>query len=377
MIGFNRPYFSGKELENITELAAHHHLSGDGIYTKACQEWLTLNTTSYQALLTNSCTAALEMSALLCRITHGDEVILPSFTFVSTVNAFVLRGAVPRFVDIRKDTLNIDESQLESIISERTKAIVVVHYAGVGAEMDAITQIARKYNLFVIEDAAQGILARYKGRPLGSLGDLGTLSFHETKNIICGEGGSLLINNPTMIERAEILREKGTNRSKFFRGEVDKYTWVDLGSSFLPSEITAAFLKAQLDSAQVITDQRINAWTKYYNAFAEVERKGLARRPFIPAYCTHNAHIFYLILPSPSARDPFIDKMKTLGIQCVSHYQPLHSSPFHLSNYPNTPSLPITDYISSSIVRFPLWLGIETYQDYIIESALSLLDANH
>ena len=296
MIVFNKPYLTGKEVEYIAEAQAMGQLAGDGEFTQRCNAWLEENTGCHKSLLTHSCTAALEMAALLAEIQPGDEIIMPSYTFVSTANAFVLRGGVPVFVDIRPDTLNIDENLIEDAITQKTKAIVPVHYAGVACEMDAILNIARRHELLVIEDAAQGTLSNYNGRSLGSMGDLGTLSFHETKNIISGEGGALLINNPALVERAEIIREKGTNRSQFFRGQVDKYTWLDIGSSYLPGEIIAAFLWAQLEQAESITSRRMDLWKAYHEAFKPLEQAGMLHRPIISNGCQHNAHMYYLIL---------------------------------------------------------------------------------
>src|SRR5690242_18224901 len=290
-IPFNKPYMTGRELEYIAQAHANGHLSGDGPFTKQCHTWLEQRTGCKKALLTHSCTGALEMAALLLDLQPGDEVIMPSFTFVSTANAFVLRGAVPVFVDIRSDTLNLDERLIEAAITPRTRAICVVHYAGVGCEMDAIMAIAEKHNLFVIEDAAQGILSTYRHRPLGSIGHLAALSFHETKNVISGEGGALLINDSRFVERAEIIREKGTNRSKFFRAQVDKYTWVDIGSSWLPGEVTAAFLAAQLEHADEITARRLAVWDRYFEWAAPFEADGLLKRPVVPESCAHNAHM--------------------------------------------------------------------------------------
>ena len=285
MIPFNKPYLTGKELHYISEAHARGQLAGDGYFTKKCNTWLEEKTGCHKALLTHSCTAALEMAAILADIQPGDEVIMPSYTFVSTANAFVLRGGVPVFVDIREDTLNIDEQLIEAAITPRTKAIVPVHYAGVACEMDTIMAIARNHNLLVIEDAAQGVMATHKGRPLGSIGDLGCYSFHETKNIISGEGGALLINNPAFADRAEIIREKGTNRSQFFRGQVDKYTWVDIGSSYLPGELIAAFLWAQMEEADSITAKRLEIWNHYNARFQELEALGQLRRPVVPEDC--------------------------------------------------------------------------------------------
>jgi len=355
-IPFNRPYMTGRELWLIAQAHARGHLSGDGEFTRRCHEWLEHQTGTAKALLTHSCTAALEVSALLLDIAPGDEVIMPSFTFVSTANAFVLRGAVPVFVDIRPDTLNIDERLVEAAITERTRAICVVHYAGVGCEMDAILEIARRRGLAVVEDAAQGVMASYRGRPLGGIGDLGALSFHETKNIISGEGGALLVNRPELAERAEIIREKGTNRSKFFRGQVDKYTWVDVGSSYLPGEIIAAFLYAQMNEAGRITDDRLHIWNNYHGAFAGLEQEGELRRPVVPEHCVHNAHMYYLLLPSLERRTQLIAKLKAQDIHPVFHYIPLHSSPAGRRFGRSMGDLPVTDRTSETLVRLPLWL---------------------
>lgn len=375
MIPFNKPYLTGLELSNIQEAHANGHLSGDGPYTKKCHAWLRANTGATSALLTHSCTAALEMSAMLLDLMPGDEVIMPSFTFVSTANAFVLRGAIPVFVDIRPDTLNIDERLIEAAISPRTKAICVVHYAGVSCEMDEIMAIARRHGLAVVEDAAQGIMSKYRGKPLGTIGDLGALSFHETKNIISGEGGALLCRDSEFSERAEILREKGTNRSRFFRGQVDKYTWVDLGSSFLPGEVTAAFLAAQMDHADDITAKRLSIWSSYNDWAAEHEAAGRVRRPIVPEHCEHNAHMFYLLMPSPDARADFIEGMKAKGIGCVFHYIPLHSSPGGLKYGRAHGELDVTNDISDRLVRMPLWIGLEPHMREIMASADSVLRA--
>src|SRR6476661_5600262 len=296
VVAFNRPFLTGRELEYIKRAHANGHLAGQGEFARLSGQWLEEQFGSARGLLTHSCTAALEMSAILADIGPGDEVIMPSFTFVSTANAFVLRGAVPVFVDIRADTLNIDENLIEAAITPRTRAICVVHYAGVGCEMDAIEAIAARHGIAIVEDAAQGILATYRGRPLGAIGALGALSFHETKNVISGEGGALLINDAALIERAEIIREKGTNRAQFFRGQVDKYTWVDVGSSYLPSEILAAFLAAQIEDAETITARRLALWNRYHEAFAPLEAAGHLRRPIVPAHCSHNAHMYYVLL---------------------------------------------------------------------------------
>ena len=372
-VPFNKPYMTGKELWYIAQ--AHHEgwLAGDGGFTRKCNAWLEARTGAGKALLTHSCTAALEMAAILADVQPGDEVIMPSYTFVSTANAFVLRGAVPVFVDIRPDTLNLDERLIEAAITERTKAIVPVHYAGVGCEMDAIMAIAREHDLLVIEDAAQGVMASYKGRPLGSIGHLGALSFHETKNVISGEGGALLVNDPRFAERAEVIREKGPNRSQFFRGQVDKYTWVDLGSSYLPSELIAAFLWAQMEEADRITRQRVGLWNTYHQWLKEPETAGLLRRPVVPAHCAHNAHMYYVLLPDLSIRTAFIARLKSLGIHPVFHYVPLHSAPagrrFGRAHGPMT----VTDDIADRLVRLPMWLGLEEDQAKVIRHVLGSL----
>ncbi len=373
-IPFNCPYLVGNELSNIAQAHANGQLAGDGPFTKRCSAWLEKHAGCSKALLTHSCTAALEMAAILADVQPGDEVILPSYTFVSTANAFVLRGGVPVFVDIRPDTLNLDESKIEEAITAKTKAIVPVHYAGVACEMDTILDIARRQDLLVIEDAAQGVMSTYKDKPLGSLGDLGCYSFHETKNIISGEGGALLVNTPELSERAEIIREKGTNRSRFFRGQVDKYTWVDLGSSYLPSEVIAAFLAAQLDHAKEITDRRLSIWNTYHDAFSHLEVSGRVRRPTIPTDCQHNAHMYYLLLDNLEDRTCFIDKMKQSGIGCVFHYVPLHSAPYGLSHARALGDLAITEDLSQRLVRLPLWAGLEgEQQEHVIRTVLRLL----
>ena len=372
MIPFNKPYLTGKELHYIAEAHARCQLAGDGYFTKKCNAWLEEKTGCHKALLTHSCTAALEMTAILADIQPGDEVIMPSYTFVSTANAFVLRGGVPVFVDIREDTLNIDERLIEAAITPRTKAIVPVHYAGVACEMDAIMAIARKHNLLVIEDAAQGAMATYKGRPLGSIGDLGCYSFHETKNIISGEGGALLINNPAFADRAEIIREKGTNRSQFFRGQVDKYTWVDIGSSYLPGELIAAFLWSQMEEAETITAKRLEIWDHYHQAFEVLEASGRLRRPVIPEDCSHNAHMYYLLLRDIDDRSAFIAAMKENEVNCVFHYVPLHSSIKAQSvSEGSIKELPVTTGHANKLVRLPLWRGL--YCQEVVRQALEEL----
>jgi dTDP-4-amino-4,6-dideoxygalactose transaminase len=369
MIKFNKPFLTGRELQLIQEAAAEGHLSGDGRFTRQCHAWLEARTGCAKALLTHSCTAALEMAALLLDLEPGDEVIMPSFTFVSTANAFVLRGAVPVFIDIRPDTLNLDEALIEAAITPRTRAICVVHYAGVACEMDPILDIAARHGLAVVEDAAQGVLSSYKGRPLGSIGALGALSFHETKNVISGEGGALLVNDPALVERAEIIREKGTNRSKFFRGQVDKYTWVDVGSSYLPSEILAAFLSAQLDEADAISQRRIDLWNRYHAWAAKHEAAGRLRRPVVPDHCVHNAHMYYLLLRDLEDRTAFIARLKQAGVGAVFHYVPLHSSPAGMRYGRAAGALPVTDSTTDRLVRMPLWVGLEDRLDHVLEAA--------
>lgn len=362
---------TGKELWYIAQ--AHHNgwLAGDGGFTKKCNAWLEQRTGARRALLTHSCTAALEMAAILADIQPGDEVIMPSYTFVSTANAFVMRGAVPVFVDIRPDTLNIDETLIEAAITDKTRVIVPVHYAGVGCEMDAIMDIAARYKLLVIEDAAQGIMSSYKGRPLGSIGHLSALSFHETKNIISGEGGALLVNDSELAERAEVIREKGTNRSQFFRGQVDKYTWVDIGSSYLPSELIAAFLWAQMEEADAITQRRLDIWHAYHAAFADLELRGKLRRPQVPADCIHNAHMYQLLLPSLDKRTAFITTLKTQGISSVFHYVPLHTAPAGRQHGRTFGDLRYTQELSDRLVRLPLWVGLEEHQEEVIRQVIA------
>ncbi len=353
-IPFNWPYVTGHELLYIAQCLTSGKLAGDGVFTKRCSEMLTARTGSHKALLVQSCTAALEMSALLLELKPGDEVIMPSYTFVSTANAFVLRGAVPVFVDIRPDTLNLDEKLIEAAITPRTRAIVPVHYAGVGCEMDTILEIAKRHNLMVIEDAAQGAIASYKGRALGSIGDLGTLSFHETKNVIAGEGGALLVNNVSLAQRAEIIREKGTDRSRFFRGEVDKYTWQEVGSSFLPSEMIAAFLTAQLEEADYITEERLKRWNYYHQNIQPLEADGLLRRPIIPDHCQQNAHMYYVLLSTEVDRRGLLKEFKRNQIEAVFHYVPLHSSPAGQKYTRAHGELPVTVDLSSRLIRLPL-----------------------
>jgi dTDP-4-amino-4,6-dideoxygalactose transaminase len=368
MIPFNKPYMIGKELEYIAKAHAKGHLAGDGVFTKQCHAWLEEKTGCKKALLTHSCTAALEMAAILADIQPGDEIIMPSYTFVSTANAFVLRGGVPVFVDIRTDTLNIDEALIEAAITRRTKAIVPVHYAGVACEMDVIMDIAQRHNLLVIEDAAQGIMSTYKGRQLGSIGDMGAYSFHETKNIISGEGGALLINNEKFTERAEIIREKGTNRSQYFRGQIDKYTWVDVGSSYLPGEVIAAFLWAQMEEAQNITHMRLDIWKKYHDALTPMEKLGKLCLPTIPEDCKHNAHMYYVLLESLEKRTEVIVNLKQRGVNSVFHYVPLHNSPAGIKYSRVFGEMQHTINLADRLLRLPLWIGLGDMQHRVISA---------
>jgi dTDP-4-amino-4,6-dideoxygalactose transaminase len=366
-IPFNWPHMTGKELYYIAEAHFNGCLAGDGPFTKRCHGWLEARTGSSRALLTHSCTAALEMAALLLDIQPGDEVIMPSYTFVSTANAFVLRGGVPVFVDIREDTLNIDESLIEAAITLRTRAIAPVHYAGVACEMDAIMAIARRHGLKVVEDAAQGVMSSYKGQALGSIGDLGAYSFHETKNVIAGEGGALLVNDPALALRAEIIREKGTDRSRFFRGEVDKYTWQEVGSSFLPGELIAAFLWAQLEEADRITQERRASWQRYHDLLEPLEALGILSRPIVPLDCQHNAHMYYVLLAPEIDRQKVLEDFKRHDIGAVFHYVPLHSSPAGLRYGRTHGSLEVTNRQSDRLIRLPLWVGLtQEQQDKVL-----------
>jgi len=369
-IPFNWPYMTGKELFYIAESHFNGKLAGDGPFTDRCHAWLQKLTRTKKALLTHSCTAALEMAALLLELNEGDEVIMPSYTFVSTANAFALRRAVPVFIDIRRDTLNIDERLIEEAITPKTKVIVPVHYAGVACEMDTILEIAQRYNLKVVEDAAQGVMATYKGRALGSFGDMGTLSFHETKNVISGEGGALLVNDQSLITQAEIIREKGTNRSQFFRGDVDKYTWQDCGSSFLPGELIAAFLWAQLEEAEQITNNRVACWNLYHEGLEDLEKEGLLRRPIVPPECQHNAHMYYILLPPGINRELLIRMLRKEGVMTVFHYVPLHSSPGGLKFGRVSGSMKNTDGYSKRLLRLPLWTGLQETEQKKIMSLL-------
>ncbi|EPY6470912.1 dTDP-4-amino-4,6-dideoxygalactose transaminase [Clostridium sporogenes] len=360
MILFNKPPFLGKELEYIKEsIIVNNKICGDGIYTQKCNQWIEERTKVQKALLTTSCTHALEMAAILCDIKAGDEVVMPSYTFVSTADAFVLRGAKIVFVDIRPDTMNMNENLIENAITDKTKAIVPVHYAGISCEMDTIMDIAKKYKLFVVEDAAQGVMAQYKGRALGSIGDFGCYSFHETKNYSMGEGGSILINNDKFVERAEIIREKGTNRSKFFRGQIDKYTWVDLGSSYLPSEINAAYLYAQLEEADKINNKRLELWNTYYNQLKKLQNKGIITLPYVPKECKHNAHMFYIKTKDLEERTKLINYLKNNNILSVFHYIPLHSSPAGLKFGRFNGEDKYTTKESERLLRLPLFYDLD------------------
>ena len=358
MINFNVPTYTNKTTEYILDVFKEKHASGDGKYTKLCNQWFKQNYSLKQALLVHSGTAALEMAAILSDLDAGDEVIMPSYTFCSTANAFLLAGATPVFIDIRPDTLNIDETLIEQAITNKTKAIVPVHYAGVGCEMDKILEIAKKYNLLVIEDAAQAFDSKYKGKRLGTIGDMGCFSFHETKNVMSGEGGLFVTNNETYTESAEIIREKGTNRSKFFRGQVDKYTWVDKGSSYLPSDVIAAYLYSILEIEQDIQEKRKYVWNLYNNAFENLEKEGKVRRPIIPEYCTNNAHMFYLLFNDLKTRTNFISYLKENNIYAPFHYIPLHSSPAGSKYCKTSSKMDITNNISDTLVRLPLYYDI-------------------
>ncbi len=368
-IPFNKSALAGREFDYIQDAIQRGQISGDGYYTKKCHAFLEEKLGITKVLLTTSCTHALEMASLLLDIQPGDEVIIPSFTFVSTVNAFVLRGAKPVFVDIRTDTLNLDETQLEALISTKTRAIVPVHYAGVGCEMDAILTVAKRFGLSVIEDNAHGLFGTYKDRYLGTFGSLATQSFHETKNFTCGEGGALLINNPQFVERAEILREKGTNRSRFFRGQVDKYTWVDIGSSYLPSDILAAFLYAQFEHYLDIQEARRRIWDSYHIGLVGWAHANQVRQPVIPAHCKHPFHMYYLLLPSLDTRQRLINHLKIKGILSVFHYQPLHLSQMgrQLGGHPG--DCPVTEDISDRLLRLPFYNSLSAdEQAQVIEA---------
>jgi dTDP-4-amino-4,6-dideoxygalactose transaminase len=368
-VPFNKPYVTGAELGYIQEAIDNAHLAGNGPFSRRCSEYLRERLGTAAVLLTHSCTGALEMAALLAEIEPGDEVIVPSFTFTTTATAFALRGAVPVFVDVREDTLNIDETLVEDAITERTRAIVAVHYAGVSCDMARLRDVAATNRLMLIEDAAQGFGSEFDREPLGSIGALGALSFHETKNVISGEGGALIVNDPMLVERAEIIHEKGTNRRAFFRGQVDKYSWVDLGSSFVASELAAAFLWAQLEQDDWITAQRLAVWNRYHAGLADLETDGALRRPIITADVMHNAHMYYLLLPTPQAREATLEGLARLGVTAVFHYVPLHSSPAGRRVGRSAGDLSITDDVSARLLRLPLWVGMSDAQvDHVIDS---------
>ena len=369
-IPFNKPFIVGKELYNIALAVQNGHLSGDGDFSKKCCSWIESKIKSNKIMLVHSCTAALEIAAILCDIQAGDEFIVPSYTFVSTVNAFVLRGGVPVFVDISPDTMNMDVNLIEPLVTEKTKVIIPVHYAGIGCDMHKIMELAKRHNLFVVEDAAQGLLSAYDGKYLGTIGDIGCFSFHETKNFISGEGGAISINNKNFIERAEVIREKGTDRNKFFRGEIDKYTWVDIGSSYLASELTAAFLYAQLEEAEVITRKRKALWCKYNNDLKELEEKGFIRLPIIPHLCKHNAHMFYIVTKSLTERAKLIEFLNENGVKAIFHYIPLHTSPMGKLLCDNEVKLTFTENYSERILRLPLFFDLKNDDISIIVSLL-------
>lgn len=379
MINFNVPPYVGKEEEYINEaIRKNQKLCGDGPFTKKCNNWMEVNFDISKVLLTTSCTHALEMAAILAEIKPGDEIIAPSFTFVSTVNAFVLRGATIVFVDIRPDTLNMNEELIEDAITEKTKVIIPVHYAGVACEMDKIMEIAKKHNLFVIEDAAQGVMSTYKGVALGAIGDFGAYSFHETKNYTMGEGGALLIQNRSFIDRAEIIREKGTNRSKFFRGQVDKYSWVDIGSSYLPSELNAAYLYAQLEEAEMINNNRLKTWKLYYEGLKDLEDRRYIELPIIPSHCEHNAHMFYIKCKNLEERSSLINYLKEEGIYAVFHYVPLHSSEAGLKYGRFHGDDEFTTKESERLVRLPMYYGLEAEKTkYVIDTIFSFYLNEH
>jgi dTDP-4-amino-4,6-dideoxygalactose transaminase len=363
-IPFNRPHTTGRELPAIADAIERGHISADGKYSHMCRATLQEMLGCPEALVVHSCTAALELSALLLGVGPGDEVIMPSYTFVTTATAFALRGATPVFVDIRADTMNLDESLVEAAITDRTRAIVPVHYAGVGCDMEALGELGAAYSLPLIEDAAQGICASWRGRPLGTIGALGAISFHETKNVTCGAGGALIVNDQDFFERAEVLRDKGTNRSQFIRGDVDKYTWLDLGSSYAISDLAAAFLLPQLQDSATVTARRRALWDSYQEAFAQAEADGLLRRPIVPDDAEHNAHMYYLLLPSRDERNRLIAELGERGVNAVFHYVPLHSSPGGRRYGRAHGSLEVTDELSGRLVRLPLWAGMT---DAIVE----------
>ena len=372
MIPFNKPFIAPKEFDYIRQAVEQYHISGDGFFTKECNRFLEGALGVKKSLLTTNCTHALEMAALLLNLEEGDEIIVPSFTFVSTINAFVLRGAKPKFVDIRPDTLNIDENLIEAAISERTKAIFVVHYAGVGCEMDAIMDTAQRHNLTVVEDNAHGLFGKYKGRLLGTFGSLATQSFHETKNFSCGEGGALIINDPDLVERAEIIREKGTNRSRFFRGQIDKYSWVDVGSSYLPSDILAGVLLSHFEQADFIQSKRKQLWDTYAAQLSGWAEQNSVRLPYIPDYCEQSYHMFYLLMPDLDTRQRFIQYLKDHDIMAVFHYVPLHTADMGQFFGYQAGDLPITEEYSDRLVRLPFYNCMsEAEQQQVINTILT------
>ena len=372
LIRFNQPGIEGHELDYIIHAVKEGRLSGDGEYTNRCRAFFERETGAARALLTTSCTHALEMAAILIGFNADEEVILPSFTFVSTANAFLLHGAKPVFADIRPDTLNLDERQLEKLISPKTRAIVPVHYAGVGCEMDAIKEIAARHNLIVVEDNAHGLFGTYNNKPLGSFGEFGTLSFHETKNVTCGEGGALLVNDPAYIDRAEIIREKGTNRSRFFRGEIDKYSWVDVGSSYLPSDMLAAFLYGQLEMKDHIQGLRKTIWEYYSDSLAEWAGHHGVKLPYVPSHCGQSYHMFYLLMPSPEDRSAFIEHLKNKQVKAVFHYLPLHLSTVGTRLGGRQGDCPVCERVSDCLVRLPFYNQLSRQdQDYIIDAVQS------
>ncbi|MEI7542783.1 MAG: dTDP-4-amino-4,6-dideoxygalactose transaminase [bacterium] len=370
MIPFNKPAFLGPEIDYINKAVSNNKISGNGEFSKKCTSFFETTFHAPKAMLTTSCTHALEIAALLSEIKPGDEVIMPSYTFTSTANSFILRGAKAVFIDIREDTMNMDEQLVERAITPKTKAIVPVHYAGVACEMDLINEIALKHKLFVVEDAAQGVMCKYKGKYLGTLSDFGCYSFHETKNYTCGEGGAIIIRDPEHVERAEIIWEKGTNRNKFFRGEVDKYTWVDIGSSYLPSEINAAFLWAQLEKAEEINNDRLNTWNTYYNALKPLEDRGVIGLPFIPKHCEHNAHMFYIKTANLTQRTKLIEYLKDSGIMAIFHYIPLHSSPAGKKFGYFSGEDVFTTKASEKIIRLPMFFGLKKEECLFITSKI-------
>jgi len=373
-IPFNRPHLTGGEHDALEEAVERGHLSGNGVFADRCASWVCDELDGEAALIVPSCTAALEMAATLAGVGDGDEVIMPSFSFVSTANAVVLRGGVPVFVDVREDTLNLDVDRVAAAVTPKTKAVICVHYAGVGCDMEGLLELCRDRGLVLIEDVAHGIHASYRGRPLGSFGTLATLSFHETKNIQCGEGGALLINDPDLREAAEILQEKGTNKRSFLRGQVDKYTWVDIGSSYLMSEVSAAFLWAQMQHVDDITERRLSIWQHYHEAFEDLESRGLLRRPWVPPDREHNAHLFHVRLADEAQRNDFIDGLADHGVQSVFHYVPLHTSPGGRRFARTGGSLEVTERESARLARLPLWVDItEAHVERVVRAVREVI----